>query len=86
MLRCADDTLYTGVTTDVDRRLHQHNNTKAGAAYTKARRPVALEFRHEVESKSAALKVEYAIKQLTRAQKLELASGLLPIESVASDL
>ena len=75
ILRCADDTLYTGVTTDTQRRVYQHNNTKAGAAYTRARRPVVLEFQLACSSRSTALKTEYAIKQLQRSQKLELIGG-----------
>jgi putative endonuclease len=75
ILSCSDDTLYTGVTTDTVRRVHQHNHTKAGAAYTRARRPVELAFELACESRSHALKTEYAIKQLTRAQKLDLIAG-----------
>lgn len=75
ILRCADDTLYTGVTTDTARRLHEHNNTRAGAAYTRARRPVELAFELPCSSRSHALKAEYAIKQLDRAKKVSLVAG-----------
>lgn len=75
ILRCADDTLYTGVTTDTERRVHEHNHTKAGAAYTRARRPVELEIELGCSSRSEALKTEYAIKQLDRARKLALVAG-----------
>lgn len=75
ILRCSDDTLYTGVTTDTERRLNEHNNTSAAAAYTRARRPVHQVFRHQADGRSEALRTEYAIKQLTRAQKLELIAG-----------
>ena len=66
LLRCADGTLYTGSTNDVKKRLAAHNAGR-GAKYTRARRPCAL-----VESRSAALRREAAIKRLTRAQKLRL--------------
>lgn len=71
ILRCADGTLYTGSTDDVARRLDVHNSGK-GAKYTRSRRPVQVVYSEECESYSAALKREYAIKQLTRQQKMEL--------------
>lgn len=71
ILRCKDDTLYTGSTDDVQRRLAVHNSGK-GAKYTRARLPVEMVYAEECESYSAALKREYAIKQLTRGQKLEM--------------
>jgi len=73
MVRCADDTLYTGITRDVVRRVEEHNSDNAlGAHYTRARRPVALVYTQAVESRSAAAKREYEIKQLTRSRKDEL--------------
>ena len=71
ILRCKDGTLYTGSTDDVERRLAVHNSGK-GAKYTRSRRPVEVVYTEECESYSAALKREYAIKQLTRQQKLEI--------------
>lgn len=71
ILRCKDGTLYTGSTDDVARRLAVHNSGK-GAKYTRSRTPVEVVYTEECESYSAALKREYAIKQLTRQQKLEL--------------
>jgi putative endonuclease len=73
LLRCADESLYCGWTTDVERRLAAH---AAGTAsrYTRSRRPVALATVIEVEDRSAALKEEARIKRLTRAAKLELAA------------
>lgn len=65
ILRCADDTLYTGMTDDVTRRLEVHNSGK-GAKYTRGRGPLELAYSEECESYSAALKREYAIKQLPR--------------------
>jgi predicted GIY-YIG superfamily endonuclease len=71
VLRCADDSLYTGITTDLKRRVEQHN---AGTAsrYTRSRLPVALEYQEEAPTKSAALKRELAIKALPRKAKVEL--------------
>ena len=73
ILRCADDTLYTGVTKDVDKRLTEHNTDNAkGAKYTRARRPVVLVYQEACESRSAACKRESAIKKLARGEKLLL--------------
>lgn len=71
ILRCADDTLYTGWTDDPLRRLQVHNSGN-GAKYTRSRLPVVLVYQEECADRSAALKREYAIKQLTRAQKQAL--------------
>ena len=68
ILRCADDTLYTGWTTDVTKRVKTHSSGK-GAKYTRARLPVELVYTEEFEDKIEAQKREYAIKQLTRAEK-----------------
>ena len=71
ILRCADGTLYTGSTDDVDRRVAVHNSGK-GAKYTRGRGPVEVVYTEECESYSAALKREYAIKQLSRGEKIKL--------------
>ncbi len=71
ILRCADGTLYTGWTTDLNRRLAAHN-AGSGAKYTRSRRPVALLYSEECASRGAALRRESAVKRLTRAQKLAL--------------
>lgn len=71
ILECSDGTLYTGITTDLDKRLKTHNNGK-GAKYTKARLPVVLKASFEAENRSSASKEEYRIKQLTRKEKIEL--------------
>ena len=72
ILQCSDDTLYTGITNDLERRIEEHNSSKLGAKYTKGRRPVKLIYSCEVEGRAAALKEEYRIKQLPRWEKLEL--------------
>lgn len=71
ILRCNDGSLYTGSTDDVARREQVHNSGK-GAKYTRSRLPVKVVYWEEAESCSAALKREYAIKQLSRQQKIEL--------------
>ena len=71
ILKCNDDTLYTGWTNNLEKRIKDHNDGK-GAKYTKTRRPVELVYHEEFETKEEAMKREYAIKQLTRAQKILL--------------
>jgi len=72
IVECADKTLYTGYTTDLDKRLKNHNESKVGAKYTKARRPVVLKYSEKLPTLSEALKREAKIKNLTRKEKLEL--------------
>lgn len=71
ILRCADDTLYCGYTDDLERRLKTHN-AGGGAKYTRSRLPVSLAYAERFADKSAAMKREWALKRLTRAQKLRL--------------
>ena len=71
ILRCADGTLYTGIAPDVEKRLQKHNEGK-GAKYTRGRTPVELVYREEHPNRAEASKREYQIKQLSRAEKLEL--------------
>lgn len=74
---CKDGTLYTGYTKDVIRRVKEHNGMgKRGAKYTKTRRPVTLVWQAAFESRSTALKYEYAIKQMSHNRKLKLINGL----------
>ena len=68
ILRCGDDTLYTGITTDVEKRLEVHRSGK-GAKYTRGRAPLELVYREVCGSHSDALKRESAVKKLTRIQK-----------------
>jgi putative endonuclease len=72
ILSCADHSLYTGVTTDVGRRLHEHNSLKSGAKYTRNKRPVTLVYTEKQPSRSAACRREYQIKLLSRKEKLHL--------------
>ncbi len=72
IVRCADDSLYTGITKDVDRRIQEHNEgDKLAAKYTRARRPVVLVYQETCESRSVATKREIEIKKLSREEKEE---------------
>ena len=71
IVKCSDETLYTGWTNNLKKRLEAHNSGK-GAKYTKNRRPVELEYFEEYDTKQEAMKREYAIKQLSRQKKLAL--------------
>lgn len=75
ILRCSDNSLYTGVTTDCERRLHEHNHSPRGAKYTRARRPVTLAYSEQASSRSAAQQREAQIKRLTAKQKESLISA-----------
>ncbi len=73
ILHCADDSLYTGICTDVERRLNEHNhNDKKAARYTRVRRPVTLVYQESCLNRSVASKREAAIKKLKRPQKVLL--------------
>lgn len=85
ILRCRDGSLYTGITTDIDKRLAVHRSGK-GAKYTRGRAPLELVYQEECGSHSDALKREYAVKNLTRQEKeqmiflkkMEICEGKLP--------
>lgn len=81
LLRCADGTLYTGFTNDLARRLAAHNAGR-GAKYTRGRRPVELVYWESFSNKSSALRREYAIKQLSRRQKLTLIQSSVPSRQI----
>ena len=72
IVECADNTLYTGITVDVKRRVEEHNFGKSAAKYTRARRPVRLKYSECCNSRSEAASREVAIKRLSRNQKLSL--------------
>ena len=71
ILRCGDDTLYTGIAVDIDRRFAAHCSGK-GARYTRGRGPLTVVYREKCGDHSAALRREYAVKQLTREEKQNL--------------
>ena len=72
ILECSDGTLYTGITKDVQKRLLEHNTSVKGAKYTKARRPVKLMYSEKSDDRSSASKREYALKKLSREDKIRL--------------
>ena len=73
--------LYTGITTDVARRFDEHqSNSAKSAKYLKGKGPLTLLYQVPVGTRSTALKMEYQVKQLSRAQKLELINGKLKLE------
>lgn len=74
ILRCADDTLYTGWTDDLSLRLLKHNEGK-GARYTRARLPVYVEASWQFCSKADAMRAEWHLKRLSRAEKIDLIEG-----------
>jgi putative endonuclease len=73
MVKCADETLYTGIATELDRRIEEHNSSDKGAKYTRVRRPVTLVYSEEYPDRSSASKREYEIKKkMSRIEKLNL--------------
>lgn len=77
LVRCSDQSLYCGVTIDVERRVHEHNHSPKGAKYTKFRRPVVLVYQQSALDRSAACKLEAQIKKLSKVQKERLVSEFL---------
>ncbi len=78
ILRCADGSLYTGWTKDLEARLRSHNAGK-GSRYTRSRLPVALVYREEFESKEEAMSREWHLKRMTRQEKLRLIEKNSPV-------
>jgi len=73
ILECADNSLYTGITIDVERRLNEHNHdNKLAAKYTRVRRPVKLVYKEKTVSRAVAAKREYEIKKLKKSEKLAM--------------
>lgn len=72
IVRCADNSLYTGITTDINRRVKEHNSSSKGARYTQSRRPVVLVYSENHPNRATASQREYAIKQLSRHEKEQL--------------
>lgn len=74
LVQCSDGSFYTGVTTDLERRIRQHNGEIVGGAnYTRARRPVALAWYEACEDRSVAQQREYLVRRSTRSEKQRLA-------------
>jgi len=72
ILKCSDETLYTGITTDVERRVIEHNSSILGAKYTHGRRPVKLVFSQSFRNRSMASREESRIKKLSRLEKFDM--------------
>jgi len=81
MVRCRDGSLYTGITTDVDRRFAEHQGN-TGAKYLRGRGPLELVFQKKLGSRSLALGVESRVKKLTKARKEELVKGNMRIDEI----
>jgi len=77
ILSCRDGSFYTGITTDLERRLREHNDEKVGAKYTKARRPVKLVYSEDAADRSAASRREWELKQLTKKEKKSIIDNLV---------
>ena len=69
---CSDNSLYAGIANDLEKRLYEHNNSKNGAKYTRARRPVRLVYKETFQTRSEAAKREYQLKKMDRKAKLKL--------------
>ena len=76
IIECADETLYTGITTNLERRVEEHNFSSKGSKYIMARRPGKLVFSKEFDDRSTASKEEVRIKKLTREEKLKIIDSL----------
>lgn len=74
MVRCSDNSIYIGITTDIKRRIQQHNSESGGARYTRSRKPVKLVYVEQMDNRSSAAKQEYRLKQLSAEQKRSLIS------------
>lgn len=85
IVRCADDTYYTGIAADVARRMIEHGSSPRGAKYLKGRGPLQLVFSEAVGNRSKALRVEYRIKQLTRGDKEALIDGGTTLRSLGAN-
>lgn len=80
ILKCADGTLYTGITVDLKRRVTEHNSSSLGARYTRGRRPVRLVYSKRFRNRSTASKEESCIKKMSRAEKLKMVKEIVVIK------
>ena len=86
MLRCADGSLYTGIATDVSRRLQEHQSSPRGSKYLRGRGPLTLEFQQAVGDRGDASKVEYLLKNLAKVEKEEIVSGRKSLAELTASL
>ena len=85
ILECSDNSLYTGYTDNLEKRVLTHNNLKSGAKYTKTRRPVVLKYFEKYKTKSEAMRRENQIKKLSRDEKLALIKGIPPVKMTVKE-
>lgn len=85
IVRCVDDTYYTGIAADVVRRLAEHETSPRGAKYLKGRGPLTLVYSELVGDRSTAARIEYRIKQLNRAEKQALIDGATSLQDLMTD-
>lgn len=83
IVRCADGALYTGIATDVDKRVAEHAAGVRGAKFLRGRGPFEIVFAENVGDRASALRLEYRVKRLSRAQKLELVRGERRLQELA---
>jgi len=79
IVKCKDNTLYTGFTNNIKKRVFDHNNSKIWAKYTKSRRPVKLVRKQKTESKISAMQLEYRIKKITREKKQKIIKSKIKV-------
>lgn len=85
ILRCRDGTLYTGIATDVDRRIREHETGARGARYLRGRGPLQLEFTARLGDRATAQQYEYRVKRLQRERKEALIAGRFSLAELVSD-
>ncbi|MGI9199877.1 MAG: GIY-YIG nuclease family protein [Woeseiaceae bacterium] len=86
MLRCSDGSLYTGIATDVSRRLIEHQTSPRGAKYLRGRGPLQLAYEQEIGDRGSATRVEYCLKLLAKADKEALVAGQISLADVTPGL
>jgi len=85
LIRCGDGSLYTGITTDVERRLREHNDENGagrGAKFLRGRQPLTLVYQTALANRSEALRMEYTVKQLSKADKEALVDNRLSLQEL----
>ena len=85
IVRCADDSLYTGIAADVEKRLAEHQSGPRGAKYLRGRQPLKLEFSQAIGDRALASRLEYRVKRLSRARKEALIAGTESLRDLHDD-
>ncbi len=85
IVRCGDGSLYTGIATDIERRLREHEDGKRGSRYLRGRGPLRLEFSAPLGDRSRAQQFEHRVKRLGREQKEQLIAGRATLAELVSD-